>query len=167
MADTYIRLIQRRDTAANWQTENPVLDAGEWGYETDSKKIKIGDGTTAWNALPYFTSGGGSVSWDDITGKPTIPAPANDGTLSITIDGVTHKFTANQKEDIDIEFTTGGGGGMTAGNGLVVSGGVISIDPTSKFKFSGKQLDINTDEVATTEYVNEKIDGINAVLSSI
>lgn len=150
---TYIRLIQRRDTASNWQTENPVLEAGEWGYETDTKKIKMGDGSTAWNALPYFTSGGGAV--------------VNNGTLSITIDGVTHKFTANQAEDTDIEFTTGGGGGMTAGNGLVIGGGVISIDPTSRFKFSGKQLDINTDEVATTEYVNEKIDEINVILEKL
>lgn len=148
---TYIRLIQRRDTAANWQTANPVLEAGEWGYETDTKKIKMGDGSTAWNALPYFTSGGGAV--------------VNNGTLSITIDGVVHKFTANQAEDTNIEFSTGGG--MTAGNGLVVSGGVISIDPTSRFLFSGKQLDINTDEVATTEYVNEKIGEINNILEKI
>lgn len=154
MADTYIRLIQRRDTAANWQTENPVLDAGEWGYETDSKKIKIGDGTTAWNALPYFTSGGGSVSWDDITGKPTIPAPANDGTLSITIDGVTHKFTANQKEDIDIEFTTGGGAIYNSGNGINVDN-------------DNHTISADTNVMATTEYVDTKIGEINNILEKI
>ena len=38
---------QRRDTASNWTTNNTVLLAGELGYETDSKKFKIGDGSTA------------------------------------------------------------------------------------------------------------------------
>lgn len=43
----------RRDTAANWTAVNPVLAAGEPGYETTSTFFKIGDGTTAWNSLPY------------------------------------------------------------------------------------------------------------------
>jgi hypothetical protein len=46
----------RRDQAANWTTVNPVLAAGEAGYELDTKKMKVGDGVTAWNSLPYFSS---------------------------------------------------------------------------------------------------------------
>ncbi len=38
----------RRDTAANWTAANPVLLAGEMALESDTNKIKIGDGTTAW-----------------------------------------------------------------------------------------------------------------------
>ena len=34
---------QRRDTASNWTLNNTVLLAGEFGYETDTKKFKIGD----------------------------------------------------------------------------------------------------------------------------
>lgn len=44
----------RRDTAANWTTVNPILAEGEIGLETDTNKIKFGDGTTAWNSLSYF-----------------------------------------------------------------------------------------------------------------
>lgn len=47
------RIQQRRDTAANWTSANPVLAAGEHGYETDTKKFKIGDGTAAWSTLGY------------------------------------------------------------------------------------------------------------------
>lgn len=48
-------LIQiRRDTAANWASVNPVLAAGEPGFETDTRKEKVGNGTTAWNSLPYL-----------------------------------------------------------------------------------------------------------------
>lgn len=43
----------RRDTAANWTSTNPVLASGEHGYETDTGKFKIGDGTTAWTSLVY------------------------------------------------------------------------------------------------------------------
>lgn len=43
----------RRGTASQWTSANPVLLSGEQGYETDTKKIKIGDGTTSWNSLPY------------------------------------------------------------------------------------------------------------------
>lgn len=41
----------RRDTAANWASVNPVLAAGEMGYDSTNHLIKIGDGTTAWNSL--------------------------------------------------------------------------------------------------------------------
>lgn len=44
---------QRRDTAANWTSANPTLLAGELGYETDTGKWKVGDGSTAWTALGY------------------------------------------------------------------------------------------------------------------
>ena len=44
---------QRRDTASNWNSNNTVLLAGEWGIESDTKKFKIGDGTTAWQNLDY------------------------------------------------------------------------------------------------------------------
>lgn len=44
----------RRGTAAQWTAANPVLAAGEPGFETDTGKHKIGDGATAWSALDYF-----------------------------------------------------------------------------------------------------------------
>lgn len=52
------RLQNRRDTAANWTSNNPTLAAGEIGYETDTTKFKIGDGTTAWSSLAYAYAAG-------------------------------------------------------------------------------------------------------------
>jgi hypothetical protein len=49
----------RRDTAANWASVDPVLSAGELGYESDTKRFKIGDGTNEWTALEYFSAPGG------------------------------------------------------------------------------------------------------------
>ena len=45
---------QRLDTKANWAAKNPVLLAGELGIVSDDPNLyKVGDGTTAWNALPF------------------------------------------------------------------------------------------------------------------
>jgi hypothetical protein len=48
-----VRIQLRRDTAANWASANPILTQGEPGYESDTGKIKYGDGSTAWNSLGY------------------------------------------------------------------------------------------------------------------
>lgn len=57
----------RRDTAANWASVNPVLKLGEPGLETDTRKVKYGDGATVWNALAYSAA---AVAWADVSGKP-------------------------------------------------------------------------------------------------
>ena len=49
-----VQMQQRRDTAAGWASANPTLLSGELGFETDTKKAKLGDGTTAWNSLSYY-----------------------------------------------------------------------------------------------------------------
>ena len=49
----------RRGLAATWTGTNPVLLAGEEGYETDTGFRKVGDGVTAWNDLDYMQAGGG------------------------------------------------------------------------------------------------------------
>lgn len=65
-----IRYIKhRRDTIANWASANPILYAGQIGIETDglltTPKFKIGDGTTAWNSLPYANTSGSSNPFSD------------------------------------------------------------------------------------------------------
>jgi hypothetical protein len=48
------RMQQRRGTAAEWTSVNPVLAAGEIGFETDTGQFKIGDGTNAWADLVTY-----------------------------------------------------------------------------------------------------------------
>jgi len=47
----------RRGTASAWSTVNPILVEGEVGLESDTNKMKVGDGTTAWNSLSYAPIG--------------------------------------------------------------------------------------------------------------
>ena len=44
----------KRGTAARWAELNLILEAGQPGFVTDENRLKIGDGVTAWNELPYI-----------------------------------------------------------------------------------------------------------------
>ncbi len=58
-----VQIQSRRDTAANWTSNDPTLATGEIGFETDTGKVKVGDGATAWTALDYIDT---AISHDSI-----------------------------------------------------------------------------------------------------
>ena len=106
-----VQIQQRRGTASQWTTSNPVLAEGEMGVETDTLKVKIGNGTTAWTSLPYFTQGAvgatGATGPQGPTGAtgatgPTGPAgPAN----NLTVSGVT-TGTAGSSANVVVSGTS-------------------------------------------------------------
>lgn len=62
----------RRDTAANWATNDPILAAGEVAFtsdlfytSTDQQRFKIGDGVQTWSQLDYVPEGGGGTSYPE------------------------------------------------------------------------------------------------------
>jgi hypothetical protein len=61
------RILLRRDSSGNWDTNNPVLSLGEPGVETDTLKVKIGDGTSDWQSLDYSIT----KDFSDLTNTPT------------------------------------------------------------------------------------------------
>ena len=61
----------RRDTATNWTSANPILAQGELGLETDTLKVKAGDGSTAWNSASYLIDTGGYAAYSDATANFT------------------------------------------------------------------------------------------------
>jgi hypothetical protein len=65
-----VRQQQRRGTAAQWTSANPILSPGEIGFETDTNKFKIGNGTTRWVSLVYFTADAAGALEDLIDGAP-------------------------------------------------------------------------------------------------
>ncbi len=44
----------RRRSSTWFASNNPILGQAQQAYETDTKKVKIGDGVTAYNDLPYI-----------------------------------------------------------------------------------------------------------------
>jgi hypothetical protein len=72
----------RRGTASQWTSTNPQLAAGEFGFETDTNKLKCGNGTTLWNSLAYISSDG------DITGVTAgtgLSGGGTSGTVTVSL----------------------------------------------------------------------------------
>ena len=93
----------RRDTAANWTSTNPTLASGEQGLETDTRKVKFGDGTTVWTSLAYAGSAGDVTlnGVETLTNK-TLTSPVLGGqarekfyTTATGFAGYTFYFTTN------------------------------------------------------------------------
>lgn len=57
ISDLTCVIIPRNDTSSNWALNDPTLADGEYGVETDTHRVKRGDGLTAWTELPYETFG--------------------------------------------------------------------------------------------------------------
>jgi len=97
------RIQIRRDTSTTWAVNNPVLLIGEFGYETNTYFMKIGDGTTPWNTLPYWNPYGVTnasvyrngleiltgVTGFNFTGSSVSGITGSDGFANITISGGT------------------------------------------------------------------------------
>jgi hypothetical protein len=96
----------RRDTEANWASVNPTLASGEPGLETDTLKIKYGNGSTAWNSLSY-AGGGGSIS---------LPIASSTVLGGVKVDGTT--ITINS----GVISAVGGGGGGSGTVGIGTTG---------------------------------------------
>ncbi len=82
---------QRRDTASNWSSANPTLLNGELGYETDTGKWKVGNGSAVWAALAY-------TPWSQINAYPITTVNIADNAITaakIADDAVTAAKIAN------------------------------------------------------------------------
>jgi hypothetical protein len=99
---TIAQIQLRTDTAAAWTAANPTLLSGEMGIESDTRKIKVGTGSTAWNALPYYSF----ADTDLVRGQAS---KMDAGTITITTQGayVTTGLTGI--------FDTASASGMTLG----------------------------------------------------
>lgn len=102
------RIQLRRDTAANWTSANPVLLVGEVGFETDTRKLKLGDGSTAWTSLLYVQG------YDD----PTFT------TLAVTGLSTLPHIHGALAGPVYIHCRNGSGGALTKGTPVYITGNV-------------------------------------------
>lgn len=99
-----VKIQLRRDTAANWTAANTVLALGEPGVETDTLKVKVGDGITAWTSLAYSIS----YNFNDLNNKPTTLAGYGiTDALSLTSLSVGAEDPASGDGAIAYDNTTG------------------------------------------------------------
>lgn len=102
---TQIKL--RRDTYQNWFDNNPILGLAEPGYDTTNKKLKIGDGVTAWRLLPYFDDQETVLS---AVAQNIVPSADNTYDLGSPTNQWRHVYTAGGSIYLDnIKLTNVGG----------------------------------------------------------
>jgi hypothetical protein len=138
-----VRIQIRRGTSTDWSSVNPTLAAGEIGFETNTKKIKVGDGTTAWNSLSYISSDAGAVGeiamdaiYSALSMGSGLTKSYNDPADSIAIDidpNVVQTVVRDTSANFIADTTT-----------IYDSGVLLFETDTGKFKF-GNGIDIYDD----------------------
>ena len=149
-----IKFQLRRDTAADWAAANTILDVGEPGIETDTLKMKIGDGETEWTSLEYTavqpgdnlskfandtnyidltdlsvtdSGGDGSLSYDNSTGVVTYTGPSASEVRAHFSAGTGITITDGEIATTITQYTDADAqGAFTAGTGIAINSGEIS-----------------------------------------
>lgn len=149
----------RRGTAAQWTSANPTLAAGEFGYESDTGKAKIGNGSSAWTALSYALTGatgtvtsivaGTGLTGGTITSTGTIAIDTATTADLTTAQTLTNKTLTDPKINLAINAQTGttytfvladNGKVVTASNASAIT---ITIPPASSVAYAtGAQLNV-------------------------
>lgn len=104
-----VRIQVRRGTYTQWLNANPVLHSGEFGYETNTGRIKIGNGTDSWNDLSYL-QGSGGVGEDGLSAYQIAVNNGFTGTEQewlISLQGADGVDGANGKSAYDIAVQNG------------------------------------------------------------
>jgi hypothetical protein len=148
------RMQQRRGTAAQWTAANPTLNAGELGWESDTNKFKIGDGTNGWSALDYFAdinstanpAFGSSITFEGATANDyetvlAVTDPTADNTITFpdasgTVTLLTATQTLTNKTLTSPTLTTpnigvASGTSLTLTGDLTVQGTTTTIESTT------------------------------------
>lgn len=105
----------KRGTASSWTSANTVLAAGEIGFETDTKKMKVGDGSTAWTSLGY-TATDGDIS--GVTAGTGLTGGGNSGGVTVSLDTTSAYVVPSQ---------TGHSGKYLTTNGTASSWGTVDL----------------------------------------
>ena len=142
------RMQQRKGTAAQWTAANPILNAGEIGWESDTNKFKIGDGTNHWADLDYFAdinstanpAFGSSITFEGATANDfetvlQITDPTADRTITFPDASGTVALAANVAALSGAAFT-----GAVTGTDLLLSGNLTVQGTTTTIDSTTIQL---------------------------
>jgi len=148
------RMQQRRGTASQWASDNPVLGAGEIGFEIDNSRFKIGDGVNTWSNLDYFsneadvTTAINTAITNLVDGAPDLLNTLNEIAAAI---GDDPDFFTNIATDLD---------GKVDVTGDTMTGDLtLANDPTSNLHAATKQY-VDTAESDAVTAANTNTDNL-------
>ena len=152
------RMQQRRGTAAQWTSADPILAAAEIGFETDTGKFKIGNGSSVWSALSYFTDANSLID-----GAPELLNTLNELAAAM---GDDPDFLANIATNLSNHASD-----TTNIHGIADTADLVTLNDTQTLEnktlhsptLSGSpiannpDLHDNSNRVATTTYVQQEL----------
>lgn len=156
---------KQKATAAQWLALNPVLPSGVYGYETDTVKLKIGDGAKAWTALGYTDYKSTPIDTilpaDDIpvTAQPQFKVLSSKGVYKASYDTIDLAVAALTADDILVlpngEFTIVDKIDVPAACSIVGSGSTVVKGGTGAYCF--KTVLTNTAASKTINFKDFKL----------
>jgi hypothetical protein len=177
------RMQQRRGTAAQWTAANPILAAGEIGFETDTSKFKMGNGSSTWSALQYFANaaelaaivdgapgllntldelaqaiGDDPAFFTTTNNNLALKAPIANPTFTGTVGGVTKSMVglANVDNTTDANKPVSTATQTALNLKAPLASPALTGTPTAPTADAAT----NTTQVATTEYVQAKVNSL-------
>jgi hypothetical protein len=117
-----VRLKLRQDTAANWTSVNPTLLAGELGRESDTGKIKIGNGSSTWTALAYQPFGSAITNADIAANAEIAVSKLADGAARQLLQTAANGTDVEWASNIDIPGTLDVTGAATFDGAVTIEG---------------------------------------------
>jgi len=147
MADTYARIRSLIGTTADWAANNLVLGSGEIGIERVSSsdiRIKVGDGSSTWSALPYASASSTGINTATQTALDAKVAKSGDtmtGLLILSGDAVADlgAATKQQVDAVADDLTTAIAGVLSLSGGTLTGDLTLNADPTSALHAASKQ----------------------------
>lgn len=153
-----VQMQMRRGTTTEWTTANPVLAAGEMGYDTSQNKFKIGDGVTNWNSLVFASGPAGPTG--------LIPVFSRQGTLGAAVG--TQRIYAERNGTVSVVRAALGTPSTGAPvvvdvnkNGVTILSAPISV-PAGQYTATGT---IVTSAVTTGDYFTVDIDSVGTTVA--
>lgn len=163
MRELTARQRQKSDTAAHWAAANPVLLAGELGFENDTGRFKFGDGAAAWQTLAYR----GGVA----TVNGTAPDANGDVQVSAGGGGTPYRLVVQTQEEFDAMIATADWLGASSvllagtftftdpeGNGLLIPETVCAIEGVN-----GAEICAENDVLFVLRYETLPEDGLHRI----
>lgn len=119
----------RRDTAADWTSNNPTLANGEPGIETDTGKWKVGDGSTVWISLGYYAASilSKSLTLENPTGSEDLSIWFTPRAITVTEMRCVLRGSGGQS----LTWTVRHGSDRSAAGNEVVTGGTTTTSTTT------------------------------------
>jgi hypothetical protein len=166
------RMQQRRGTASQWTSANPVLNAGEIGWESDTNKFKIGDGTNHWASLDYFADIDSTVNPAFGTSITFEGATADSYETTLVVTDPTADRTITLPNATGTVVLADGSGNVTVAGNLTVQGSTTTVDSTNvnvvgSFTFEGVTANDFETRLEVTDPTGDRVVTIPDVTGTI